>query len=79
MFGLMRVFLGRIHYRRRWGRLAAAAEAAADSATADLDHRERSRNFRHVHPQIERSVASSQPRSLSRRRLGRRRMTDKRG
>jgi hypothetical protein len=59
MFGLMRLFLGKIQYRRRWGRLAAAAEAAADSATADLDHRERSRNFRHLHSQIERTAASS--------------------
>ena len=41
MFGLMRAVLGRIRYRRRWGRLAAAAEAAADKATADLDRRDR--------------------------------------
>jgi hypothetical protein len=59
MFGLMRVFLGKIQYRRRWGRLAAAAEAAADSATADLDRRKQSQDFRHVHSQIERAVASS--------------------
>ncbi|MBV1796540.1 hypothetical protein [Siccirubricoccus sp. G192] len=59
MFGMMRVFLGKIQYRRRWGRLAAAAEAAADSATADLDHREQSRNFRHLHSQIEHTAASS--------------------
>jgi hypothetical protein len=41
MFGLMRAVLGRIRYRRRWGRLAAAAEAAADKATADFDRHER--------------------------------------
>jgi hypothetical protein len=59
MFGLMRVFLGKIQYRRRWGRLAAAAEAAADSATADLDRRERSQDFRHLHPQVKHVAASS--------------------
>ncbi len=46
MFGLMRAFLGRIRYRRRWGRLAAAAEAAADKATADLDRHQRGRRSR---------------------------------
>jgi hypothetical protein len=59
MFELIRVFLGKIQYRRRWGRLAAAAEAAADRATANLDHRERSRNFRHLHSQIEHAAAST--------------------
>jgi hypothetical protein len=48
MFGLMRRILGRVSYRRRWGRLAAAAAAAADSATRDLDRRERSRQSRRV-------------------------------
>jgi hypothetical protein len=42
MFGL-RAVLGRIRYRRRWGKLAAAAEAAADKAIADLDGVERDR------------------------------------
>ncbi|CAA9214814.1 MAG: hypothetical protein AVDCRST_MAG08-341 [uncultured Acetobacteraceae bacterium] len=42
MFGLTRTLFGKMRYRRRWGRLAAAAIAAADSATADLDRRRRS-------------------------------------
>jgi hypothetical protein len=46
MFGLMRTFLGRIRYRRRWGELAAAAEAAADKADADLDRHKRDRRSR---------------------------------
>lgn len=41
MFGLMRAVFGRLQYRRRWSRLAAAAEAAADKATADLDRHKR--------------------------------------
>lgn len=40
MFGLMKAFRRRLHYRRRWGRLAAAATEAADNATADLIRRE---------------------------------------
>jgi hypothetical protein len=39
MFGL-RAVLARTRYRRRWGKLAAAAEAAAEKATADLDRDE---------------------------------------
>ncbi len=35
-----------IRFRRRWGDLAAAAEAAADGATADLDRRVRGRGRR---------------------------------
>lgn len=41
MFGLMGAFLRRLRYRRRWGKVAAAAEAAANVATADLSRRER--------------------------------------
>jgi len=40
MFGL-KAALVRLRYRRRWGLLAAAAEAAADKATADVDRGER--------------------------------------
>jgi hypothetical protein len=46
MFGLMKGRLRAIRYRRRWGDLAAAAEAAADGATADLDRRMRGRSRR---------------------------------
>jgi hypothetical protein len=46
MFGLMTALRQRIRYRRRWGRLAAAATAAADSATADLIRREDDRRSR---------------------------------
>ena len=47
MFGLMKAFRRRLHYRRRWGRLAAAATEAADSATADLIRRGGDRRSRH--------------------------------
>lgn len=50
MFRLMRTFLGKIRYRRRWGRLAAAAAAAADSATSDLNRREEGRRSRNGKP-----------------------------
>jgi len=43
MLGLIRRFLRAIRHRRRWGELAAAAEAAADRATADLNRRVRIR------------------------------------
>jgi hypothetical protein len=46
VFRLIGAFLGRIRYRRRWGQLAAAAEAAADKATADLNRRKGGRRAR---------------------------------
>lgn len=45
MFDLIKGLLRAIHYRQRWGGLA-AAKAAADAATADLDRRIRSRSRR---------------------------------
>jgi hypothetical protein len=47
VFGLLRAFRRGLHYRRRWGKLAAAATAAADSATADLIRRDDDRRSRH--------------------------------
>lgn len=44
MLGLVAEFLRVIRYRRRWHALAAAAQAAADNATADLDRRIRDQN-----------------------------------
>jgi hypothetical protein len=61
MFELMRAFIGRIQYRRRWGRLAAAATAAADRATADLYWRERYRDLPHRPGEPEPSVARPRP------------------
>ncbi len=46
MFRLMNAWRQKVRYRRRWGRLAAAATAAADSATADLSRREDDRRSR---------------------------------
>lgn len=46
MFGLVRTLLGRMRYRRRWSGLAAAAEAAADSATAEANRQDRGRRPR---------------------------------
>ena len=46
MFGLMNAWRQKVRYRRRWGRLAAAATAAADSATANLVRREDDRRSR---------------------------------
>ena len=39
MLGFVRAVLGRMRHRRRWAKIAAAAAAAADLATADLDRR----------------------------------------
>ena len=47
MVGLIAKLLGTIRYRRRWRILAAAAEAAADKATMELDHHVRDRGRRH--------------------------------
>lgn len=47
MAGLIAKLLGTIRYRRRWRILAAAAEAAADKATTELDHHVRDRGRRH--------------------------------
>ncbi len=55
MFGLLKAFRRGVRYRRRWGKLAAAATAAADSATADLIRRDDDRRSRHG----KRSPASS--------------------
>ena len=44
MFGLRRL-IRKIRYRRRWGRLAAAATVAADTATADLDRLKGDKRF----------------------------------
>jgi hypothetical protein len=41
MFWMLRILLGRAHYRRRWSRLAEVAMADADRATAELDRRVR--------------------------------------
>lgn len=61
MFELLRTFIGRAQYRRRWGRLAAAATAAADRATADLDWRERYRDLPQCSGEPEPSVARQRP------------------
>jgi hypothetical protein len=39
MLGLVRAVLGRMRHRRRWAKIAAAAAAAANRATANLDRR----------------------------------------
>ena len=46
MFGLVRTLLGRMRYRRRWSVIAAAAEAAADSAIAEANRGGRGRRAR---------------------------------
>ncbi|MBL6082628.1 hypothetical protein JMJ56_32200 [Belnapia sp. T18] len=47
MAGLIAKLLGRVRYRRRWRILAAAAVAAADKATMELDHHVRDYGRRH--------------------------------
>jgi hypothetical protein len=47
MAGLIAKLLGAIRYRRRWRILAAAAEAAADKATMELDRQVRDRGRPH--------------------------------
>jgi hypothetical protein len=46
MAGLIAKLLGAVRYRRRWRALAAAAEAAADKATTELDLRVRDQGRR---------------------------------
>ena len=46
MLGLVRKLLGRVRYRRRWSVIAAAAEAAADSAIAEANRQGRGRRAR---------------------------------
>ena len=64
MVSLIAKLLGTIRYRRRWRILAAAAEAAADKATMELDHHVRDRGRRHGadrRPPLERSSAPRIP------------------
>lgn len=64
MAGLIAKLLGAIRYRRRWRILAAAAEAAANKATTELDRRVRDRGRRHradQRPYAERSRAPHIP------------------